>query len=337
MERQLSGFGAVLNQLDQFSTLFKPGRDVRIAELSERLRSLEALWHSADKIRRLGSKLGLNSADQGIWDRDWRDIGSTAEWTIGFLDKYANRPPEPLVRAATNSEIRQHICDAARENVAVKSDEFTESWEFLTQLFDPDEDVSTGIKVGKTPVPTLHDWVGQRRADASLIQEWLRLCELREQLIEANLSPILSELLNGRLAVEDAKGAFLANYYRSWLDWVHERDPALRRFSTEVHERQIDQFRELDRGAVQSSFTRIREARLSDPARPSSDSLNAPSTSELGTLLREVNKKKRHLPLRQLFAHPHAYSSPEALSHDESFGCQHVPKYEGHPVRCCHL
>ncbi len=30
--------------------------------------------------------------------------------------------------------------------------------------------------------------------------------------------------------------------------------------------------------------------------------LDAPSSSELGTLLREVNKKKRHLPLRQLFA-----------------------------------
>src|SRR5262249_40899664 len=46
----------------------------------------------------------------------------------------------------------------------------------------------------------------------------------------------------------------------------------------------------------------IRQKLLSDPARPSGMSGDAPGASELGTLLREVNKKARHLPLRHLFA-----------------------------------
>ena len=93
----------------------------------------------------------------------------------------------------------------------------------------------------------------------------------------------------------------MVRFYRSWLDWVHDGDPALRRFTTGVHERRIEQFRDLDRDAIRRSSTRIREARLNDPARPSATALDAPSSSELGTLLREVNKRKRHLPLRQLF------------------------------------
>jgi superfamily I DNA and/or RNA helicase len=38
------------------------------------------------------------------------------------------------------------------------------------------------------------------------------------------------------------------------------------------------------------------------PYRPTAHTLDAPDSSELGILLREINKKKRHMPLRQLFA-----------------------------------
>ena len=302
LDRQLSGFEALLDHLSEVSALLKPNHDVSLSDLSPRLQSLGELCQSAFKIRRLALKLRLDSKDQEIWDRDWQDMRSKAEWTLGFLDTYADSPPEPLVRAATTPEIRQDMIEAVRRNLAVKCDEFTESWDFLTQLFEPDQEVSTGIQVGKASIPTLHDWVEQRRADVHLIQEWLRFCELREQIVQADLGLILSSLLDGKLAIEDAKNAYLVPCYRSWLDWVYERDPALERFATDNHERLIDQFRKLDRDAIRRSFTRIREARLNDPARPSATALDAPSSSELGILEREVNKRKRHLPLRQLFA-----------------------------------
>ena len=262
-----------------------------------KLRRIRSNFHGLSK------SLGLFSTDTDqVHDRDLSHLRSKAAWTLGFLDKYADRPPEPLVRAATSPDIRQDLTDSVRRNLAVRSDEFVESWEILTQLFEPDQEVSTAIRVAQTTVPSLLEWVEQRRLDAHLIQEWVRFCELREQITQAGLGLILSELLDGRLAVDDAKNAFLVRFYRSWLDWVYEHDLALRRFTTEAHERQIDQFRKMDRDSVRLSFTRIRQARLSDPARPSATTLDAPSSSEQDILLREVNKKKRHLPLRQLFA-----------------------------------
>ena len=302
IERELNRFEARLEHLSAVSALLKPTHDVSLSELPARLRLLEALCKSAFKISRLATKLGLESESAAIWDRDWRDVRSTAEWTIGFLERYADRPPEPLVRAATNPEIRRDLIDAVRRNLAARTGEFTESWEFLTQLFEPDQDVSTGIQIEKASVSALHDWIEQRRVDAHLIQEWLRFCELREQIVQADLDPILSKLLNGKLAIEDAKNSYLVRCYRSWLDWVYERNPALERFTSDEHERLIGNFRRLDRDAIQRSFTTIREALLGDPARPNASALDAPSASELGTLLREVNKRKRHLPLRQLFA-----------------------------------
>ncbi len=302
LERELRGLQALLDQLDRTSALIKPAHDVSLADLSSRLQLLETLCQSACEIRRLGNRLGLDSQDQQIRGREWGDFRAKAEWIIGFLDEHADCPPEPLVRVATDAGIREDVVDAVRRNLAVKSAEFMESWEFVNQLFEPDQEVSTGIVVGRAPVPTLHEWVDKRRGDTHLIQGWVKFCELREEINQAGLGFILSELLDGRLAVEDAMNAFLVRCYRCWLDWVYERDPALRRFATDAHERQIDKFKSLDRDAVRLSYARIREARLTDPRRPDVHALDAPGSSELGTLLREVNKKKRHLPLRQLFA-----------------------------------
>ena len=200
-------------------------------------------------------------------------------------------PPESLIRAATRPEIRTEVTNAVRTNLASRTEEFLTSWEYLTQLFDPDQEVSTGIRVGQTHLDALHDWVQARRRDTHLIQEWVRFCELREQVTQAGLALILSELFDGTLSIEEATNAFLVRFYRSWLDGVYEHDPALRRFATDVHERQLDHFRSLDRDTIRRSFTRIREARLSDPARPSAVALDAPSSSELGILLHEVNKR----------------------------------------------
>src|SRR5262249_29181502 len=67
------------------------------------------------------------------------------------------------------------------------------------------------------------------------------------------------------------------------------------------HERLADQFRELDRQAVATAATRVRHRLLSSPDRPRPLGGEAPGSSELGLLLREVHKKQRHLPLRKLF------------------------------------
>jgi very-short-patch-repair endonuclease len=302
LERQMQRLDVTLDSLERLCALLKPAQDVSLNDLHSRLPYQEALRQNWLGINVIGSNLGLSSRDDEVWDRDWGELRAVAEWTIGFLAKHKDRPPDSLVRAATNAETRPDVVGSISRNLALRTDEFVRSWEFLTKLFDPEEEVSTGIRVGQVPVPTLVDWAEERRRDVHLIEDWVRFCELREQFVQADLGFFLSELLDGSLAVDDAKQAYLVRFFRSWLDWLYERDPILRRFGTEAHERQIERFRNLDRDAVRRSFARIREARLRDPGRPGADSFDAPSSSELGTLLREVNKKKRHLPLRELFA-----------------------------------
>jgi very-short-patch-repair endonuclease len=296
------GLAARLAALEEVVGLLKPDQDLALADLPSRLGAVGLLRQHSVEVGRLAGALGMTSAGREVHDRDWGELRAKAEWAREFLDRHADRPPEPLVRAATRPEIRAALGEAVRCNLAARTDEFLESWDHLTRLFDPDQEVSTGIRLGHASVSALLDWVEARRGDVGRVQEWAKFCEVREAVIQAGLGLVLTELFQGRLGVEDAKAAVLARSYRSWLDWVYDQDPILRRFATEAHERQIADFRSLDRGAIRLSKNRIREALLNDPVRPRLTTLDAPGNSELGTLLREVNKKRRHLALRQLFS-----------------------------------
>ncbi len=287
----------------RLATLLKPGRDVPTAHVPDRLASIQKLCQSGSEIASIASSLGFSSIEVAtIGDRDWGDLHSKAQWTIGFLDEYQDQPPEPLIRAAVVPEIRAELEEAVRRNLAIKSDSLLESWKFLTDLFDPEQEVSTGIRIGRAPIGRLSVWTGERSKDAGLLREWVGFGELSQGVIEAGLGPILVELSDRKLDVEEACDALLTRIYRSWLDWIYGQDASLRRFSVEDHERAIDRFRNLDKDSVRLAFARIRARLLGDGSRPSLNSLDAPSTSELGILLREMNKKRRHLAIRHLFA-----------------------------------
>ena len=302
LERRLARLKSHLSMLDSVADLLNPHHDVPIVELPNRIASIESLRKYGARIERTSSQLPSISDQTQIRERDWSDYREKAAWTLRFLDQHGDRPPEPLVRVATNPENRHHVTEAVQRNLDARTEEFLTSWEFLSDIFDQQKRVSTDICLGQASLSALHEWVQARRQDSHLVHEWVRFCELRDQLTQAGLGVILSELSDGRISIEDAKKAFLARFYGLWLDWVYEQSTVLRGFSTEVHERSVDQFRSLDRDAIRLSYTRIRQARLNDPNRPTAATFDAPSSSELGTLLREVNKKKRHLPLRLLFS-----------------------------------
>src|SRR5262249_10257593 len=88
-----------------------------------------------------------------------------------------------------------------------------------------------------------------------------------------------------------------------WLDAVYEQAPALRQFGTERHEDLIHRFQKLDKRFIAWTPARIRNRLLGHPDRPRTIAPEAaPPSSEQGVLSREVQKKRRHLPLRKLFA-----------------------------------
>jgi len=142
-----------------------------------------------------------------------------------------------------------------------------------------------------------------RHCDA-IIQSESRLhawCAWRKVCGEAmvlGLGHLVSAIEQGAVAQGKVRRAFETNYSRWWLNAVVDEEPVIRGFVSAEHEKRIGDFRALDERFTSLTKDWIR-ARLCAEM-PSQDDVSR--NSEWGILSREINKKKRHLPLRELMA-----------------------------------
>ena len=128
-----------------------------------------------------------------------------------------------------------------------------------------------------------------------------RWCAYQRALQEGRavgLGALIDRLAAGEIAAERLNDAFEVAYARWWIDEIVEGEPALRNFVAERHEEAVSRFREADERVAELSRAVVAK-RLAERI-PSRAAFGA--DPEYGVLNAEIIKKKRHLPLRQLFS-----------------------------------
>ena len=136
-------------------------------------------------------------------------------------------------------------------------------------------------------------------------QPWCYWARTAREARASGLEPIVAALENGSVAPDEAEAAFELAYARWWADGIVTDDPVLRGFLFERHEDAIDRYRRADE-RVGALARRIVRTRLRGDVPPPTAFGTDP---EWGTLSRELTKKARHMPLRNLFR-----SLPTALT-----------------------
>src|SRR5208283_1444604 len=68
------------------------------------------------------------------------------------------------------------------------------------------------------------------------------------------------------------------------------------------HDQTLSRFQDVDRFWVKNGFAQVRSKVLCNAPRFAGSDSDAPGNSEVGILMREVNKRRRHMPLRRLFS-----------------------------------
>lgn len=269
------------------------GKRPQTAILLEDIQQLAAYHGSFDFCRHAQEEIAADLLTDEAGKPDW--AGTLA--SLEVVDRM-----ERDGEAASQQPLRDCLAEAIRRGDVTRTAGFDESWKYLTtKLFDPVQAVSTGVTIDRTPLSELQTWLAERAADAPRIYEWIRFREIQREAAHAGLRPVLQEVLDGQVPLTEAADAFRVRFLRLWLDALYEQVAALRHFSAEEQERRVEQFHLLDRSAVESAPDRIRNLLLTHPDRLETTSGAPHGSPESGILLREVNKKLRHLPLRKLF------------------------------------
>lgn len=130
------------------------------------------------------------------------------------------------------------------------------------------------------------------------LRPWCLWRNVREKAIAQGLQGLVVSLELGAINLRDVATQFEFSYCNWWLKKIIDIDPVLRNFSSADHERKIREFRLADT-KFQNLTEKYIAATLSGRI-PSAAGIMVGADSELGRLRRELQKQRKHMPVRQL-------------------------------------
>lgn len=128
------------------------------------------------------------------------------------------------------------------------------------------------------------------------LRDWCAWRKRRAEAVDLDLLPLIEAIEAGHIQASDVRETFEASYCSWWSGAIIGEDEVLRTFSTPEHSATIMQFREIDSLFLKLTAEFI-AARLSGGI-PEQEDIRR--SSQWGILQREIRKKARHKPIRQL-------------------------------------
>ncbi|MEX2215165.1 MAG: DUF4011 domain-containing protein [Phycisphaeraceae bacterium] len=286
----------------QIARWLKPEQDSPIEKLDSQARILaesRVLWQRAESMANELDEV-LPGAAYGFGD--WESQANLGEKLVNATKRYDGHLPPEVIAAISDETVHAELGKAAEAIRTTQTQAFADSLSFLKAVFPLDSSVSTDVVLKELPARELERWLRERTSDVSRMREWVDFTVARDKMERLGLCVLRDEILAGSVPCTEAIDVYRKRFYMSWLAEAYRSEPTLRDFDLHEHSDTLDRFREVDQAWIAHGFTRVR-TRLTGLA-PNFDDLaaNAPESSEAGVLLREANKRRRHLPIRKLFA-----------------------------------
>ena len=285
-------------------------RSVRLSRLIEVIRpeanvSVERLPEDVALIARMRVAIQHRDESEQVLRTNGADIpdnlanggNEAATWLLNAAGRGEITDLMRAVASDTNQRERvQRVVEELKRTAACG-----DSWKFLKSIFDINANVSSGITMLDSPVGELARHLLTLRDGTASIGEWLKFSRWQREMDGLGFEQVVSELLAGQYEPREARDIVAVRFYRKLFDYLAEHDQTLGQFEAAEHEGIRERFRQLDQWEIKAAATRIRQYQLGRDDRPR-PGWNTPGLSELGILLREALKKRRHMPLRRLFA-----------------------------------
>lgn len=278
------------------STALKP-----LADVNEEDQFLRGMHADAEAL--------LDEAYSGV-QTDWDAVERHGAWARTFADAVARVAAGDAARAEA---IQRALSPLVGEQRAVlgpagatgrKLLEFRDAYrEFqaklavLNEVAKPTAPLAGDVQAdGAIPRVQSHlaNWQHGRRA----IQPWCLWRGVRSQAIAQGLQGVIESVESGRIGLADVAGHFEYSYRSWWLKRAVDKEPVLRSFSSADHERKIREFRDAD-----TRFQKLTQASIAATLSgkvPAATGAVVGADSEMGRLRRELQKQRKHLPVRQL-------------------------------------
>ena len=259
------------------------------------------------KYQHLGAVIGKYW--EGV-DSDTVWIRSTCQWLDGVLSALVNASADTEQATANKQRIAQLVIDQnelLERNAAIgaKGAAYLESLghyqqhtgQLATVIGSQAGDVfkATGeTDLFQQVIEQCDVWLAHKNK----LRYWCAWRKVRQSAISAGLATLIDGIEQGHTEDLSAKELLLVNYSRWWVNSVIDHDEVLRNFIPAEHRQKIETYHQLDKDFMQLTQDYVRALLAAGIPKPQ----DIKKGSEWGVLAREIQKKTRHMPLRQLMS-----------------------------------
>jgi len=295
--------GAYRRECQSLALLTNSGKRPSFADLS---RIIPIAISVRSRRRWVQEQAGRLGAQFGSWyagySTDWDALTAALSWTRQLGESFIGAPPESFAeRVETILSDRDALRAVARpaENAlaAVRSGSRD-----VAEWFEKDAPTAVALATSEqTSFDLLSQRMGLMESSIDQLSSWTRLARSVETCEQAGLKDVLALLEGSGVSAGEYSDALTCRILTLWLDHWIGVVPALRDFEAAAQARSIDEFRRLDRELMLAARSELAARLASRRPRPSAANVNLAS-SQPALLMKEAKKKRRHKPLRRLFA-----------------------------------
>ena len=281
-------------------------------KLRDARRALRAIAHSghlsdgtqvvndlelAESTRALDVRLAdANAQGLAIYGDNWKAersdasaLESVLSWATTFQRAISSSRTGLLPESLHRTEELTALAVAARAQLV----EFRSSIQQLSDLLG--RNLQAEFEQAPAPWQELRGQLTRWQGDIRSLRNWRSFVLAAKTLSEAGCAAVVSALERGEIAPEQIVSSLERGIFKSWISRELDSEPILKTFDGSQHARHVASFAELDRAHLGSCRV-VARARVSKRT-PTSGTT---SGGEVGTLQRELAKKRRQMSIRNL-------------------------------------
>lgn len=278
---------ALLNESRDLNTIIN---DLQIAAELDR---------KNQELNKEGAELSMVLGDfYNDFDTDWEETITAIKWVQKVMGKFNSQNlPEPLMNI-----ISEDNNDDDFDSFEKQTEDLLKAYElvkfhlnFYSNIFP-----KPNVNLESLSFEELNDHLEDLISNITDIEDWIEFKTLQSQAKELGLGQFLSSLVEAQFAKLDAdqiKAIFHKKLYQSWVDKVEIENPVMRKFSGKTQELLVEKFNNIDKALVEKSNNQIARKLGMNWIEYAA---NPVSKSDMQVLNHEINKKKKHKPMRVL-------------------------------------
>jgi very-short-patch-repair endonuclease/deoxyadenosine/deoxycytidine kinase len=230
-------------------------------------------------------------------ETDWHKTLSFVPWVVKILHYFED--------GIIPSQLKEMFDKIGIEHLKQVNNQLKERLNTVyTDTIEKVQSIETNIfpqkSLDKISASNFIVWVKIQINNIKALDEWVDYCRIKKNCIDLELTSYLTALVQTELEVKYIVPTFQKRLLKQWVSETYHEVPILREFTGENHEELRKQFVELDK--LLSKSIALSTLFEWDKRAPYYQGNNSTSDlSQLGIMMKETKRQRRHKPLRWTF------------------------------------